>query len=219
MRLIKKANEPSLLQSYRRQNNTSYEDLDTPVKDQIRSSLINEQYGVCAYCQMKLKITTIEHHCERSICNGTNNTQDRRLDYSNLFAVCLGKNGKPLELHCDTQKAKISEKPTDLLPMNLNPLIPAHIATIRYSNTGTISSTNDIYKNELDIILNLNADFLREMRREKWVKFFSRSRNLQKVVNFAKMKVLLEKDLAKIDGKFANHFPGLSEYLLQKFCN
>lgn len=219
MRLIKKANEPSLLQNYRRQDNATYEDLDKDVKEELRQSLIEEQLGVCAYCQMKLVTTSIEHHCERSICNGANNTQDKRLDYSNLFAVCPGKNGKPTELHCDTQKAVISKKATNLLPMNLNPLIPAHISTIRYATSGTISSTNDTYKKELNVILSLNADFLRKMRREKWLKFFSKSRNKQKVVNFTKMKVLLEKDLAKKDKKFINHFPGLAEYMLKKFCS
>jgi len=219
MRLIKKANEPSLLQNYRRQSNATYEDLDTPVKEQLRLSLITEQSGVCAYCQMKLTIIKIEHHCERSICNGENNHPDKRLDYSNLFAVCLGRNGKPIELHCDTQKAVVSKKRTTILPMKFNPLEVTHIATIRYVPSGTISSTKDVYKKELNVILNLNAKFLREMRREKWKKFFSKSRNKQKVVNFAKMKVLIEKDLAKIDGRFTNHFPGLSEYMLQKFCN
>jgi len=219
MRLIKKANEPSLLQNYRRQDNATYEDLDKEVKEELRHSLIGEQLGVCAYCQMKLVVTSIEHHCERSICNGTNNTQDRRLDYGNLFAVCPGKNGKPTELYCDTKKADISKKATDLLPMNINPLNPAHISTIRYATSGTISSTNATYKKELNVILNLNAGFLREMRREKWIKFFSKSRNRQKVVNFAKMKVLLEKDLAKKEGKFTNHFPGLAEYMLKKFCS
>ena len=121
MRLIRKVNEPSLLQDYRRQNNATYEDMDTLVKEELRKSLVAEQFGICAYCQRKLTDIKIEHHCERSICTGENGFPDRRLDYRNLLAVCQGRNGQPIELHCDTKKADVNKNNTCLLYTSPSP--------------------------------------------------------------------------------------------------
>jgi len=228
MRLIKKNTPPSSFSKYLKEElNPDFNKNTCPKKD-LRKALFDEQFGVCAYCQRKLPAengqpkslkTKIEHHCEQTICNGENGTTDRRLDYSNLLLVCTGKNGQPFELHCDSKKAEINQKDTDLLPMHLNPLKSSHVNKMDYKSSGTITSKQEKHEKELNSILNINANFLKELRRKKWKKFFRESRNKRDAVNRIKMKRLLEIDLVQKNGKFTNDFPGLSEYMLKKFCS
>ena len=136
--------------------------------------------------------------------------------YSNLFAVCLGKGGLPIDLHCDTKKAQFNS--TNGLPIKINPSIEAHISTIKYSSTGLLSSRNSSYNNEIHQILNLNISYLKEMRQSKWAFLFKYSYDKTGEINKEKMRRLLEKDLSRTKGQFNNHFPGMCEYLLKKHC-
>jgi uncharacterized protein (TIGR02646 family) len=221
MKKITKTAAPTSFQQYIRASNASYKDMDTAVKEELLEALIQEQGGVCAYCQIKLKTetATIEHHCEHSICNGLEGTEDRRLDYSNLFAVCPGiapSQSKKKQFHCDTQKATFNS--TNGLPMTVCPSNTAHISTIKYSSTGNITSSNEDYNGEMDNILNLNIPHIKQMRKDKWLRFFKYSRRKDGTTNTEKMKKLLELDLTKIGNHYKNNFPGLSIYIKDKFC-
>lgn len=218
MRHIRKKPLPTSFQHYIKASNAAFDDMDTNVKEDLRDSLIAEQEGICAYCQQILKKDKIkiEHHCERSICDGTNNTIDRRLDYSNLLAVCLGRGGVNNELHCDSKKATFNRNnglPIVVLPSNL-----AHVRTIKYSSTGLISSSNETFNQEIQEILNLNIEHIKAARKKKWLMIFSHSRNKSGQPNKEKMAKLIEADLAIRDCKFINPYPGLSEYMRIKFC-
>ena len=218
MRWIRKNAPPYEFQVYVKVENATFADMDTEVKDALRQALFDEQFGVCAYCQRKLKITKtkIEHHCEQSICNGQNDTQDRRLDYTNLLLVCPGKSGENDDLHCDTHKAALDE--TKGLPMQINPTIRNHILTISYSTNGLIRSSNKLYNNELNEILNLNINYLKKIRKRKWQSIYAKSMNKNGSLNKGRMRKMLEDDLSKKDNKFTKNFPGMSEYMKAKFC-
>lgn len=218
MRWIRKNTPPHEFQVYVRAENATYDDMDKEPADALRQALFDEQFGVCAYCQKKIKInkTKIEHHCERSICNGENGTIDRRLDYTNLLLVCLGKGGEDNELHCDTCKATFDTNSG--LPMQINPIINSHIATISYSSTGLLRSSKELFDTEINKILNLNAKYLKKRREQKWLRIFRDSRNKNGTINKGRMRKMLEKDLAKKDGHFTNDFPAMSEYMKTKFC-
>lgn len=217
MRQIKKRQPPNSFNTYVQEHNASYEEIDTEVKDELRKSLILEQKGICAYCQQVLKKgIKIEHHCERSICNGQNDTRDRRLDYNNLFAVCKGFGGMKKTQHCDTNKANFNQ--TNGLPITVNPLNPDHIRTINYSSTGLLRSNNGHYNKEINDILALNIEYIKDLRKRKWMQLFSNSKNKLGSINIRKLKKLIECDLALKNNSFQNSFPGLSEYMLNKFC-
>lgn len=194
----------------------SYEGMDKDTRKELKLGLLNEQGWVCGYCMQKINQynMTIEHHCEQTICNGENGRTDRALDYTNMLAVCKGKIGS--ELHCDKQKSQFDE--SDGLPMNLSPLIAPHMATIKYSTTGLVSSSNNNLNNEMDKFLNINTKHLRNLRSEKFRKIYATSKHPQKAKEKAKMKSILEKDLQKAGNAFSNSFPGMSEYMLSKFC-
>ncbi len=227
MRWIKKTSAPSSFQKYIKEPNANFNSNTCPKKE-LRKSLFDEQSGICAYCQQKLPEekgqpkslkVSIEHHCEQAICNGQNGTQDKRLDYSNLFAVCIGRIGVPIKLHCDSHKAEVNKKPNKVLPMKINPLNKNHISTIKYLRSGIIKSTNPEFDKELNNILQLNLSYLKDMRRKKWFRLIKFSKNKSGQFSKSKLATLIDNDLAKKNGKFCNHFPGLSEYMLKKICS
>lgn len=217
MRKITKISPPDSFIEYKKKERerASYSEMDKHIKDDLNISLLNEQGWVCGYCQRKINIDNmqIEHHCEQSICNGEDDMPDKRLDYNNLLAVCSGKSG--YFKHCDSQKATKSK--SSGLPINILPWSSSHMNMIKYSSSGKISSANEKHQREIDEVLNLNISYLKELRKDKWIILFKNSKT-NKELNLQKMKRILEKDLDISNKKFPNNFPGLSEYLLRKYC-
>lgn len=217
MRLIRKSSPPQSFKKYEGNFNADFREMDTDVKDELRESLVKEQKGVCAYCQQILKKSIkIEHHCEYSICNGSKNTEDKRLDYFNLFAVCKGFGGINNDQHCDTKKASFNS--TNGLPVKFNPLNANHILTIDYSSSGLIRTNNPLFEVEINLILGLNVKYLKDLRKRKWLLFFKYCMGKDGKINIKKLKKLIEVDLAESNNRFKNSFPGLSEFILKKFC-
>lgn len=217
MRNIRKNNPPASFVRYVKASNATFEDMDKDVKDDLRDALISEQKSVCAYCQQVIKKNIkIEHHCEQSICNGQNGIQDKRLVYNNLFAVCKGFGGVNNEQHCDTNKANFNS--TNGLPIAVNPLNRDHIRTISYASTGLIKSSNPQFSTEINQILALNISYIKDLRKRKWLQFFKYGKNKNGNLNRAKLRKLIEVDLALKNNSFQNSFPGLSEYMLAKYC-
>ena len=103
MRKIDKKKSPNSLTTYKLKRNPddalykpTYKEMDQVVYVNTLTSLLNEQGWICGYCQQKIsniKNSTIEHHCEQTICNGENGRRDKTLDYKNMLAVCLGSIG------------------------------------------------------------------------------------------------------------------------------
>ncbi|MGD0830563.1 MAG: hypothetical protein ABR907_06450 [Terracidiphilus sp.] len=83
-------------------------------------------------------------------------------DYSNLLGACKGNEGKPpKEQHCDTRQGNRDIK--------FNPANPDHRIDqrVRYLEDGTIESDDEEFNAQIDTVLNLNARFLQQRRREK----------------------------------------------------
>lgn len=226
MRKITKSGPPNKLTTYKLKRNLqdlayrpTYGDIDKDVYDDTLISLLNEQGWVCGYCQQKItsiKTSSIEHHCEQTICNGTNGRTDKTLDYRNMLAVCPGKIGR--ENYCDTNKANFNKG--NGLPINISPWNQSHVNRISYSSSGLIKSTNAIHNEEIDKILNLNnIKILKKRRADKFAYLLSISGNPSIKRNKDKLKRILERDLIFGSNKFSNSFPGMSEYMLKLFCS
>ena len=195
----------------------SFEGMDSKVKEDLKIYLLNEQGWLCGYCQQKINDINkmkIEHHCEQSICNGKDGTVDKTLDYKNLLAVCLGKGSG--ELHCDSKKG--TPRVQYRLPMNISPWNSANMDTIAYSNTGLIKSSNPIYEEEINEILNLNVKYIKDNRSKKFSLIYNNAKHINPRIQKEKMRRILIDDLEFGDNKFSNSFPGMSEYMLKKFC-
>lgn len=127
---------------------TKYE----PTKE-LRDALLAEQGYICAYCMREIPIkdkgvgetSKIEHVKSRT------NRPDLQLRYDNMVICCPGYINA--DDHCD--KLKNGDSVTFSL---LNDIFPD---TISYSTkNGTIKSSNDTWKKEMNNLLNLNNAML-----------------------------------------------------------
>lgn len=148
---IKKKTEPKSLVEHRCTPGANFDGLD---KTELRECLLKEQGYLCAYCMKRIrneKDTKIEHYRARN--------SENQLEYSNLLAVCYGnqissdseiKYGKK-RLTCDSMKGNQF--------LHINPQNKEDMDTIYYDNQGWIYSKNEIYKKDIENVLNLNDPY------------------------------------------------------------
>jgi|SRR5580700_3346854 uncharacterized protein (TIGR02646 family) len=158
MRTIVKGKEPASLTQHRSTPHADYANYAD--KDTLRTSLVNEQRGLCCYCLSPIRpereTMKIEHWHSRD------NYGNEQLDYSNLLAACLGNDGQSWShQHCDTRKGN-----SDL---SRNPSNPMHRVEdlIRFEADGRIASDNLAFNDELNGVLNLNEAFLKNNRKAR----------------------------------------------------
>ncbi len=160
MRPIDKRAEPTSLQYYSQQPGAIYDGANfTPVKDDIRQQLLDEQGYLCAYCMQRIRKDTmkIEHwHCQA-------NYPAVQLTYDNMLGVCNGNEGQPrANQTCDTRKGN-----SDLLYNPANPADHGRMK-IRYDGAGKIYSDDTAFDMQLNEILNLNWVRLQDNRKQVW---------------------------------------------------
>jgi uncharacterized protein (TIGR02646 family) len=197
MRNISKKAEPRSLTTWRATNSTDYNGYQD--KDTLRDALVAEQRGICCYCQSRIypafNLMKVEHwHSHKHY-------PQERLVYRNLLGVCLGGQGKPGKVqHCDTYK---SDK--DLCR---NPADPAHNvdAVIHYLSDGRITSSVDELNEQLDSVLNLNLESLKESRKRQLESFIKLLQRKSGRLNRAFWQQLLDRETG------ANHDLELRPY-------
>jgi uncharacterized protein (TIGR02646 family) len=151
MRTIEKNGEPASLTAYRQQPNANYDDYAD--KDALRQSLVDEQRGLCCYCQSRIRPDWNRMKIEHWQCQA--NYPARQLDYRNLLGACLGGHGRPeREQHCDTRKGN-----ADLCFCPADPTHPIE-QRIKFLGNGEIASEDAAINTALNEVLNLNLDQL-----------------------------------------------------------
>ncbi len=169
--IIKKA-EPNSLVQHRTQTHASFDNIPLETKQELRQSLLSEQGYICCYCMKRIPEHTqpymkVEHYkCQ-------DNFGELQLTYTNLFGACTGNEGKPKKLQtCDTKKGN------DVLTINLLANNPSCETLFKYNSDGEISSaSNDSEINrQLNEVLNLNMQSLKDARREIYLEVQERIR-------------------------------------------
>lgn len=153
MIIIEKNNYPKELITYKQDQTASYENLRGEIKKAVTDSLLDEQGYLCAYCMKRIREydIRIEHWLTQS------NNINLALDYNNMFGVCQGKDTKKNKFnHCEKIRGDNN--------LTINPTNNTHITTIIYAKDGTISSSYKNIDNDLNSILNLNVQTLKENR-------------------------------------------------------
>src|SRR5690606_5789490 len=163
MKQINKIQEPNSLVQHRANPPAFYNGLSQAAKEELRQNLLSEQGHICCYCMKRIPESTnpymkVEHYkCQDYY-------PDLQLTYSNLFGACCGGEGKPKKLQtCDTQKGN------QLLTINLLTNAPNCETLLRYNANGEIGSDNDEIDKQLNEILNLNMQTLKDGRREVYL--------------------------------------------------
>ena len=152
---IKKGKEPYELLAYRKKSGANYDDMDC--KPIVLESLMREQGYLCAYCMRRIpeerelpagvKPATIEHWEAQSKTG-----EDKRLDYSNMLAVCAGNRG------CGDKKNMTCDARRGNMPLTVDPRKAEIISQISYRNNGEIFSVNPDIDRDLNEILGLNNE-------------------------------------------------------------
>jgi uncharacterized protein (TIGR02646 family) len=138
--------------------------IPSEAKRALRQALLDEQDGLCAYCQRRISIDgtrgarlTVEHWRARK----THPAQC--LDYAILLAVCDGgarPGGTPIDpqqLHCDKRRGHRE--------LTLSPLARAQMEQVRYLAGGELTLADATLDHEAREVLGLNLDVLKRARR------------------------------------------------------
>lgn len=156
MRKIKKSSEPKEWTEYRLTSGAVYQR-----KPQLAESLLQEQGYLCAYCMRRIPVsdknssedTRIDHILSQD------NNPDRTLDYSNMAICCPGAINS--SFHCDKSKGSAN--------ITFDLYHDAFFETLSYkSQDGAICSSNAVYNDEINRLLNLNNPLLKANRLSAW---------------------------------------------------
>ena len=151
MILINKKREPKAWTKYCSTPGVTYQSIPELVK-----ALLEEQGYICAYCMRRIptrdkiegKLTSEDHRIEHIKCR--ENYKNLQLKYNNMLICCPGHIGE--DEHCDRKK--------DDQEISFSPLDPVFINTLTYTSAGIIASSNPVYNEEMNSILNLNTSLL-----------------------------------------------------------
>jgi uncharacterized protein (TIGR02646 family) len=202
MRNIKKNAEPHTLTEHRLQPHADYDNYTD--KDTLRQQLVEEQRGLCCYCQSRIRPTSEGMKIEHWQCQ--ERYPQRQLEYRNFLGACLGGHGRPTrEQHCDTRKGN-----TDI---RLSPADPACDVErlIQFLGDGRIKSDNPDIDADLNGVLNLNWTRLVNNRKAVLVA-------LQEALRYGRVTNPAQ-ELLKWNGSHAGELPEFSQvvvYYLKK---
>jgi uncharacterized protein (TIGR02646 family) len=193
MKQIVKNAEPNSLLQHRASQFANFNNIPLPTKEELRQSLLSEQGHICCYCMKRIPEHTspymkVEHYkCQ-------DNFGAFQLTYSNLFGACTGNEGQPkIKQTCDTKKgnSELTISPTSTLPICET--------LFKYNAEGEISSITDNadINRQLNEVLNLNMQTLKDGRREIYLQVQGRVIQESKKSNKATFVKFLEQEKAK----------------------
>ena len=122
---------------------------------QLKQHLVDEQGGICAYCNQKIlngSNTQIEHVKDKSLFIS------QIFDYTNLVACCLGgeKDPKPRELYCGAQKNRYYQI-NNYTSLTTHPLSASCETDIVCQLNGQLKASSVNIQQCIDEILGLNV--------------------------------------------------------------
>ncbi|MGI4022525.1 MAG: retron system putative HNH endonuclease [Janthinobacterium lividum] len=191
MKKISKLLEPKLLTEYRANQPAFYDGLTIQAKEDLRKNLLLEQGFICCYCLKRIPETVIKDDVtSKEMKIEHYQSQDKfpllQLTYSNLFGACTGNEGNPQKIQtCDTRKGK------DILTINLLISTPNCETLFKYNADGEISSIdkNEEIDRQLNAVLNLNMQTLKENRRQVFLEVQRRVENESSKIKTGNLKL------------------------------
>jgi uncharacterized protein (TIGR02646 family) len=151
MRAIVKGVEPPSLAAHRSSVAADYDNFAG--KDVLRSSLVNEQRGLCCYCLARIRPTSVGMKIEH--WRSQTRYPSEQLVYSNLLGACKGnEGGLARDQHCDTRKRDQD--------FSRNPANHTHRVEdlMCFGVDGRVFSNDPAFDGELNEVLNLNVAIL-----------------------------------------------------------
>jgi uncharacterized protein (TIGR02646 family) len=184
MKYLVKGKEPHVLTTYRESGETWDDFSLAKGKKEVKNQLLTEQANQCAYCTQSISFDSmkVEHWFPRNPSDilEKEKGESLQLNFKNIFAVCQGCIGK--EQHCDTHKAEKI--------ITISPLSKYHIDSIRYNKKGEMISSNSALQDDIDSVLRLNIDELKEVRSrvlKRFIIILERKTRRKRIINFPKL--------------------------------
>jgi uncharacterized protein (TIGR02646 family) len=222
MKRIIKGSEPSCLLQYRQIDGANYDGYHP--KEPLKKSLLKEQGYICCYCMGRTSIDNMEIEHNKPQADNKDVNPDLQLDYKNLLASCSGSRGqRKKNLHCNARKGDY-EGTHKNYTMTLNPADSNKNCEnqIRYSSTGKIFSDDETINHELNEILNLNLQTLKDNRRTKLLTVINAlnknfpNKTWSKEAIKKKLEELSSKDA---EGKYTEYVQYIIWYLSKRLNN
>jgi len=164
MKQINKIRPPKSLVEFCSKPHAIYDGSGFP-KEELRQNLLTEQGHICCYCMKRIPENTAPYmKVEHYQCQDFH--EDLQLNYKNLFGACIGNEGQPSKIQtCDTKKGN------NELTINLLTNAPCCENLFKYNAEGEIMSVdeNDEINRQLNEVLNLNMQTLKDGRREVYL--------------------------------------------------
>ncbi|MEE1298324.1 MAG: hypothetical protein UHE62_06300 [Muribaculaceae bacterium] len=216
MILINKNQEPKEWTEYCSTPGVTYQSIP-----ELVDALLKEQGYICAYCMRRIptkdkiegKLTSEDHRIEHIKCR--DNHEYLQLKYNNMLICCPGHIGE--DEHCDRKKGNQE--------ISFSPLDSAFINTLTYTSNGIIASSNPVYNEEINSILNLNTPFLvlnRKNMLKEVIQHINQTCKQKKNWNKTALKSILVKYQNKHkDGENQKYYPycGIVVWFIQKKLN
>ncbi len=137
MRKIIKGNEPTSLTQWKRGNPTGrYDDIDMPLRQDIRNACLKEQFYLCAYCCKA--ITGNNYDCMNEHVEARKLAQHRSLDYYNIVTSCTTKN------QCDDSHGS--------QPFSLTPLMDECETELLFKISGRVEGLTDRARQAISVL-------------------------------------------------------------------
>lgn len=208
MMAIAKNGEPKSLTEHRLAAHSDY--ANYAAKDELRASLTGEQRAICCYCMGRIRADGKSMKIEHWQCQEDN--PDLQLHYANLLGACCGGEGKPRRLqYCDTRKGKADLK--------WNPADPTHAIADRlsYLTDGTIESSDSEFREQLNEVLNLNLQLLKNNRKSVLDGLMAWWKREKARLKGPVPRVTFERELAsRLDGGEVAPYCGVASWWLQQ---
>lgn len=204
---INKRSEPREWTAFRLTSGAEYE-----AKPYLVDALLEEQGYICAYCERRIPVRDLtgtpgaeDHKVEHVLCREKHPEKEHSMDYQNMVACCPGRchSGEP---HCDTSKG---DRDLSFSPVNSD-----IIDTLSYKNDGEIVSSRDDWNTEINVVLNLNQEFLKENRKYAWL-------GVIKIINKAtpnRKRALIESTLEKYKQRHPFSYKGKPTTAYKEYC-
>jgi len=205
---INKGPQPNSLLKAIKDGETIYLDLKKDVMVDLRKMLLYEQGCVCCYCQKRIpeKInpkSKIEHFKSRE------NFPELQLEFRNMFIACNGKGINSVET-CDTFKKSKELNSFNFLNNNIE-------EKIKYAKNGVIFSIDEDINNEINEVLNLNEEGLRQAREYVYKSIKRIKQKLNEKGQFQRgIKKLTSKYSSKTAQQQFESFYGVKLYYINK---
>jgi uncharacterized protein (TIGR02646 family) len=185
MKQITKQAEPNSLIEHRAKQHSYFDNLPIETKDELRQNLLSEQGYICCYCMKRIPENTSPYmKVEHFKCQDLH--EILQLTYGNLLGACTGNEGQTkIKQTCDTKKGN------SLLLIQPISSTPNCETLFKYNSEGEISSVdnNEDINKQLNDVLNLNMQTLKDGRREVYLEVQSKVETESKQYGNKQLKV------------------------------